>query len=379
LAISKIPLILIDNVELTSNDLARLNVDDIESFSVLKDASATALYGARGGNGVILVKTKEGKAGKSQINFRLENSSSQSVKTLELADAITYMRLFNEATQTRDPLSPLPYSENKIINTQATINHTPGSNQYVYPAVDWTNMLFKKRASTQRGNLSIQGGGGVARYYVAGSFSNDGGILRTDIRNNNNNNVNFKNYQLRSNVNINVSDKTELIVRLSGTFNDYNGPLTSDGSLQTQLYNLASHTSPVDFPAYYPADSANLHTQHILFGNVASASNGDGASKYLNPYAELLKGHQRYSESRMLAQLELNQNLDFVTQGLNFHAIMSTNRYAYFRSYLNYAPFYYTATNYNKTSNTYQLQWINNLPTGNNVAREYLPIRRSKV
>jgi hypothetical protein len=169
-----------------------------------------------------------------------------------------------------------------------------------------------------------------------------------------------------------VSDKTELIIRLSGTFNDYNGPLTSDGSLQTQLYNLASHTSPVDFPAYYPPDSANVHTQHILFGNVASASNGDGASKYLNPYAELLKGHQRYSESRMLAQLELNQNLDFVAQGLNFHAIMSTNRYAYFRSYLNYAPFYYTATNYNKTSNTYQLQWINNLPTGNNVAREYL-------
>lgn len=366
------PLILIDNVELTSNDLARLNVDDIESFSVLKDASATALYGARGGNGVILVKTKEGKAGKAQINFRLENSASQSVKTLDLAGPITYMRLYNEATQTRDPLSPLLYSENKIINTQATINHAPGSNQYVYPAVDWINMLFKKRASTQRGNLSIQGGGGVARYYVAGSFSNDGGILKTDIRNNNNNNVNFKNYQLRSNVNINISDKTELIVRLSGTFNDYNGPLTSDGSLQTQLYNLASHTSPVDFPAYYPPDSANVHTQHILFGNVASASNGDGASKYLNPYAELLKGHQRYSESRMLAQLELNQNLDFVTQGLNFHAIMSTNRYAYFRSFLYYAPFYYTATNYDKTSNTYQLQWINNLPTGNNVAREYL-------
>jgi TonB-linked SusC/RagA family outer membrane protein len=366
------PLILIDNVELTSNDLARLNVDDIESFSVLKDASATALYGARGGNGVILVKTKEGKAGKAQINVRLENSTSQSVKTLELSDPITYMRLFNEATRTRYPLNPIPYSENKIINTQATLAHAPGSNEFVYPAVDWMNMLFKKRAPTQRGNISLQGGGGVARYYVAGSFSNDNGILRTDIRNNNNNNVNYKNYQLRSNVNINITDKTELIVRLSGTFNDYNGPLTSDGSLQTQLYNLASHTSPVDFPAYYPADSANLHTQHILFGNSPAASGTDGASKYINPYAQLLSGHQRYSESRMLAQLELNQNLSFITQGLNFHAIMSTNRYAYFRSYLNYNPYYYTATNYDKASNTYQLQWINNLSTGNNVAREYL-------
>jgi TonB-linked SusC/RagA family outer membrane protein len=366
------PLILIDNVELTANDLARLNVDDIESFSVLKDASATALYGARGGNGVILVKTKEGKAGKAQINFRVENSSSRSVKTIQLADPITYMRDFNEATRTRYPLNPLPYSENKIINTENTINHTPGSNPYVYPAVDWLGMLFKNHTNNQRGDLSLQGGGGVARYYVAGSYNNDNGILRTDIRNNNNNNVNYKTYQLRSNININVTAKTELVVRLSGTFSDYNGPLTSDGTQQTQLYNLATHTSPVDFPAYYPPDSANVLTKHILFGNVASASGGDGASQYLNPYAELLKGHQNSSESRMLAQLELNQNLDFVTPGLNFHAILSTNRYSFFQSYLAYAPFYYQATSYDKPSNTYQLTWINSLPTGNNVAREYL-------
>ncbi|WP_439697879.1 TonB-dependent receptor [Mucilaginibacter sp. AW1-7] len=366
------PLILIDNVELTTNDLARLNVDDIESFSVLKDASATALYGARGGNGVILVKTKEGKAGKAQINVRVENSQSQSVKTIALADPITYMRLFNEATRTRYPLDPLPYDENKIINTQATINHAPGSNQYVYPATDWLGMLFKKRANTQRANLSLQGGGGVARYYVAGAFTNDNGILRTDIRNNNNNNVNYKTYQLRSNVNINVTSKTELIIRLSGTFGEYNGPLTYDGTQQTQLYNLASHTSPVDFPAYYPADSANLRTQHILFGNSPATSNTDGGSRYINPYAELLKGHQNSSESRMLAQLELNQNLDFLTSGLNFHAIMSTNRHSFFQSYLSYSPFYYNAINYDKTTNTYQLNWINNLPTGNNVAREYL-------
>ncbi|RYD88236.1 MAG: SusC/RagA family TonB-linked outer membrane protein, partial [Sphingobacteriales bacterium] len=235
------PLILIDNVELTSSDLARLNVDDIESFSILKDASATALYGARGGNGVILVKTKEGKAGKAQINLRVENSISQSVKTLELADPITYMRLFNEATITRDPLAPRPFSENKILNTQATLNNAPGSNAFVYPAVDWVDMLFKERTNTQRANLSVQGGGGVARYYVAGSYSNDNGILRTDIRNNNNNNVKFTNYQLRSNVNIDLTKSTELVVRLSGTFNEYNGPLTNDASFSTDLYNVAMH------------------------------------------------------------------------------------------------------------------------------------------
>lgn len=361
------PLILIDNVELTASDLARLNVDDIESFSILKDASATALYGARGGNGVILVKTREGKAGKPQINIRLENSSSQSVKTLELADPITYMKLFNEAVRTRFPLDPLPYTPNKIINTQATLDKAPGSNPYVYPAVDWLDMLFKKRASTQRADMSLQGGNTVAHYYVAGKFSNDNGILRTDIRNNNNNNVNFKNYQLRSNININITSKTELVVRLSGNFNEYNGPRTNDGSFSTDLYNLVMHTSPVDFPAYYPADSANLQTQHILFGNAQGS--GTGSVKYINPYASLLSGHQNYSESRMLAQLELNQNLDFLTPGLNFHGIFSTNRYSRFQSQLYYQPFYYTHSNYDKLSNSYTLQWLNNQP---GQAQEYL-------
>lgn len=362
------PLILIDNVELTSSDLARLNVDDIESFSILKDASATALYGARGGNGVILVKTKEGKAGKAQINVRVENSSSQSVKNLQLADPITYMNLYNEATRTRYPLDPLPYTQNQIINTENTINHAPGYNEYVYPAVDWLKMLFKDRTSTQRGNLSVQGGGGVARYYVAGSYDNDNGILRTDIRNNNNNNVKFQDYQLRSNVNINLTSKTELIVRLSGTFNEYNGPRTNDASLSTDLYNLVMHTSPVDFPAYYPADSANRNTKHILFGNVPAAS-GTGSLGYINPYANLLSGHQNFSESRMLAQLELNQNLDFLVSGLNFHSIFSTNRYAKFQSTMAYNPYYYTYSNYDKASNSYSLRWINDQP---GQAQEYL-------
>ena len=97
------PLILIDNVEYSADDLARLQVDDIASFSILKDASATALYGARGANGVILVTTKSGKIGKTIVNFRYENSISQSAQTLQLADPITYMKLYNEATITRDP------------------------------------------------------------------------------------------------------------------------------------------------------------------------------------------------------------------------------------------------------------------------------------
>lgn len=373
----KDPLILIDNVEMTSTDLARLQVDDIESFSILKDASATALYGARGGNGVILVKTKEGKTGKAQITFRLERSASEAVKSLELADPITYMKLYNEAITTRNSPGAL-YTPNKILNTQATLNGAPGSNPYVYPAVNWMDMLFKKRTSTERANLNVSGGGGVARYYIAGSYSNDNGILRTDIRNNNKNNVSFKNYQLRSNVNIDLTNSTELIVRLSGNFNEYVGPMTNDPSFATDLYNIATHTSPVDFPAYYEPDVANGGVQHILFGNNTEAAVlPDGSTpptsstdvKNINPYAALLRGNRRFSESRMLAQLELNQKLDFLTKGLNFRGIFSTNRYARFESQLAYAPYFYNVKSYDKASNEYTLNWINNKP---DQAREYL-------
>jgi TonB-linked SusC/RagA family outer membrane protein len=371
----KDPLILIDNVELSTSDLARLQVDDIASFSILKDASSTALYGARGANGVILVTTKEGKVGKAQINFRVENSISQSVKNIELADPITYMRLFNEATITRDPLSPLPFSQNKIINTEATLANAPGSNQYVYPAVDWLKTLFKNRTNTQRANMSVSGGGGVARYYVAGSYNIDHGILKQDIQNNNNNNVNFRNYQLRSNVNISLTKSTEMIVRLSGTFNEYNGPLTSDASFSTDLYNIAMHTSPVLFAPSYPADEANQNTQHILFGNApAAGSTGSNAVAYLNPYAALLRGHKNFSQSRMSAQLELNQNLDFLTNGLNFRGLFHTNRFSYFESSMGYNPFYYNIGSYDKPSNTYTLSWLNPQP---GAATEYLNYSRN--
>jgi len=318
---------------------------------------------------VILVKTKEGKLGKPAIGLRLESSISQAVKSLELADPITYMRLYNEATITRNPLAVRPYTENKILNTQATLDGAPGSNPYVYPAVDWMDMLFKKRTTTERVNLNISGGGGVARYYVAGSVSNDNGILRNDIRNNNNSNVNFKNYQLRSNVNINLSPSTELVVRLAGNFNEYKGPMTfTDNNYATDLYNLATHTSPVDFPAYYLPDAAHANVKHILFGN---ETDGIGSTnlRFTNPYAALLRGNQRYSESRMLAQFEVNQGLGFVTEGLNFHATFSTNRYAIFRSTLAYAPFYYNVSNYDKVNDDYTLNWINFKP---DEAREYL-------
>src|SRR5690606_4345215 len=137
------PLILIDNIELSATDLAQLQPDDIESFSVMKDAAATALYGARGANGVILVKTKKGQPGKITTTLRVENSFSSPTTSLELADPITYMNLHNEAIVTRNPIENPIYSQEKINNTVS------GSGSLLFPATDWSEELLKKYAQNQ--------------------------------------------------------------------------------------------------------------------------------------------------------------------------------------------------------------------------------------
>lgn len=357
------PLILVDNVELTSSDLARMQVDDIASFSILKDASATALYGARGANGVILITTKEGKEGKAKVSIRVENSISQPTQNIQLADPITYMQLYNKAITARDPLGVPLFSQNKINNTRDRLN------QYVYPAVDWLNELFKKRTNNQRANLSVSGGGGVARYYIAGSFNQDNGILKVNPVNSFNTNVKLQNYQLRSNVNINITKTTEVVVRMSGTFDEYTGPISDNGSLGTDLYYKALHTSPVLFPTFYPPDSANIYTKHILFGNDRDDRGTLGTSLYANPYADLMKGYMNYSRSRMSAQFELNQNLSFITDGLSFRGLFSTNRYSFFNLTRQYQPFYYNISNYDRLTSQYSLLWLNRQP---GQATEYL-------
>lgn len=331
------PLILIDGVELTSTDLARLRPDDIESFSILKDATATALYGARGANGVILVTTKQGTVGPAKISFRIENSMSAPTQTVDIADPVTYMKMHNEAILTRDPLGIILYSQEKIEMTEA------GKYPLIYPANDWKQMLFKDNTMNQRVNLNVSGGGGVARYYVAGSFNRDNGILKVDKRNNFNNNIAINNYDLRSNVNINVTNTTELIVRLSANFEEYSGPLLGGAD----MYNLMVHSNPVLFPAYYPADEDFQYAQHILFGNYNNSK--------INPYAEMVRGYKEKSRSQILAQLELKQDLAFITKGLSARGMLNVSRLSQFAVNRAYNPFYYEIGRYNRLTGDYKL------------------------
>ncbi|WP_148373030.1 SusC/RagA family TonB-linked outer membrane protein [Bacteroides bouchesdurhonensis] len=347
---AKSPLILIDNIEVDTKDLSRLQPDDIESFSIMKDATATALYGSRGANGVILVKTKEGQTGAMKLNLRVENSISTPTKMLELADPITYMKLHNEAILTRDPLHALMYSEDKIDNT------IPGHSSVIYPVTDWRNELLKDYTMNQRVNLNISGGGSMVNYYVAGSFMQDNGILNVDKANNFNNNIKNRNYSVRSNINIKLSKTTKLMVRMNGAFEDYNGPL-SGGS---DLYYKIMQSNPVLFPATYPKDEEHAYVKHIMFGN-----SGDG--KYINPYAEMVKGYKETGRAKLESQFELNQDLDFVTKGLKVRALFNTSRLSYYSTSRQYKPFYYALSEYNYMNKTYAVDIIN--PNG---GTEYL-------
>ncbi|MCD9017332.1 TonB-dependent receptor [Parachryseolinea silvisoli] len=346
----KDPLILIDGVELTTQDLARLQPDDIESFSILKDATASALYGTRAANGVILVKTKEGKTGTPIVKLRLENSISTPTRNVELADPVTYMRLQNEAVLTRDPLQPLPYSQDQIDNT------VPGSGSMIYPATDWRKELMKNYTMNQRANLNVSGGGPAARYYVAGAFTQDNGILKVDKRNNFNSNIKLQTYSLRSNVNVNLSRSTELIIRLSGAFDEYKGPVYGGAD----MYRRVMRANPVRFPAYYPKDDEHMHVKHILFGNY-------DAGNYTNPYADLVRGYKEFSRSNMIAQFEIKQDLSSLIKGLTFNTMANTSRYTYFDVNRFYNPFWYQMQNYDTRSGEYNIGVIN--PNG---GTEYL-------
>ena len=338
------PLILIDGIETTSTDLARLQPDDIASFSIMKDATATALYGARGANGVILVTTKEGKEGVVKINVRYEKAYSAPTKSLEIADPVTYMTLHNEALATRNPLGGRIYSLEKIL-----ISQDPNRNIMAYPTVNWFDELLEDYTLNSRFNFNVSGGGKVARYYLAATVNSDNGNLKIDPQNNFNNNINFKRISLRSNVNVNLTSTTEVALKFNGNFDDYIGPL--DGG--AAIYQKAMQTNPVLYPRFYEPDLQFQNSTHILFGNYGQF--GD----YLNPYADMIRGYKDESYNNFLATVEVKQDLGFIAEGLNARILGNTSRYSFYNLERKYNPFYYTLGNYDFQSDQYTLIALN--------------------
>jgi TonB-linked SusC/RagA family outer membrane protein len=338
------PLILIDGIESSATDMARLQPDDISDFSVLKDAAAASVYGARGANGVVLVNTKTGKEGLAKFFARGESRVSSNTKNFDFADNITYMNMANEATATRNTGTGVtPYSQNKINHTMA------GDDPILYPSNNWVHQLIKTNTVNQNYYVSVNGGTQKAKYHVAASYGRDNGILKVDPINDFNSNIKLAKYSLRSTVNLELTKSTELVVRMYGQFDDYNGPVagtignrkyTEGGSY---IFALALMSNPVMFPKVYPHEMRS-YVNHPLFGsNRTIAASGLSSTLYVNPYAEMVRGYRIYKTSNIQPQIELKQKLDFVTRGLTFRSMAYLKRYSYYAVERKYDPFFYNA------------------------------------
>ncbi len=359
---SNSPLILIDGLEVSTNDLARIEPDNIASFSVMKDATATSLYGARGANGVILVTTKEGTKGRAKVAFRYENKFSAPTQISEFLGGVDYMELYNRALRMRNPSAPLYYSKNKI---EATRNNGDSN---LYPNLDWYDELFKEYAINRKVNMNINGGGDVAQYFLSVSHTNDQGLLEVDPLNNFNNNIDINRSNLRANVNIDLTNTTEISVKFNSLFERYNGPIDS----AKDIFGRVVDANPVNFPKYFTLNNEMNQYNHTLFGN-----KGNGG--FSNPYADMVRGYKDRFSSTILSQFQLKQKLDFITQGLFFRALIAVKSFSQTENSRSFTPFYYgiaeNQTESGVVNSLYQIQegteFLNNDSTSNQVNSNY--------
>ena len=229
------PLIMVDGIE---RDFSQIDPDEIESISVLKDASATAVYGVRGANGVILITTKKGKEGKPSINVRTEFGFTSPTKRPEMVNSAEWAELYNEAFQTQyySPEDIRRYREN--------------SDPDLFPNVNWFDTLFDDMAESERVNLNISGGGDIVRYYVAGSFYNENSIYKNagNIYGYNSS-LRYNKFNFRANIDLNVTPSTVLNLNLANIYEKSFGPGYGDDDKSIWSYTFM--TSPNAFPSEY--------------------------------------------------------------------------------------------------------------------------------
>ncbi|MCW3805537.1 TonB-dependent receptor [Plebeiibacterium marinum] len=334
------PLILLDNVEVSKLDLARIDPDDIESFSVMKDASATAMYGARGANGVILVTTKKGKEGQVYTSVRYEAIASMPTREIDVVDPVTYMKAYNEALTGRDPLATPLYTADKINNT--------GSSKfpsYVYPANDWYNLLFKDVSINHHMGMNIRGGSKIIQYYASLNHSMDHGMLNTDRLNQYDVNIRNNTTALRINLNIDLTPSAKLVVNSSTTQDKYHGPMAD----VRQAYQMAFAANPVDYAAVYPADEFH-DWPHIRFGGLTLNTS--------NPYAQIQKGYKERSRFATVNRLEYIQNLSALIKGLEIRANGSLYHEGYYVNVFSTEDYLYRLLDYNYQTGEHTLQQV---------------------
>jgi len=236
---SKTPLVLVDGIE---RSLDLVDPEDIESFSILKDATATAVYGVRGANGVMLITTRKGKEGKPKIAVRAETGILGPTKMPKMVDSGQWVELYNEA---------YGYTHNgqKFYSDAVIQKYKDGSDPQLYPDVRWIDELYKDWTSNQRVNVNVSGGGSMVRYYVAGSLYNEGSIFKEDKDKSMdyNSSINFSKVNFRANLDINITRTTTLSVSLATVYEKKNSP----GRSTSDIWSYSFATSPNAYPMKY--------------------------------------------------------------------------------------------------------------------------------
>jgi len=328
------PLIILDGVQVSSSDLNNLDPEIIDSFSILKDATATAMYGTRGANGVMIVTTKSGyNLDKPIINFRLEGQISQPTSTPRIVDGATYMELFNEAA-TNDASGDILFSADKIAGTRE------GRNKYVYPNVNWYDELFKNMTFNQKFNFNIRGGGKKVNYFSSISVIHEEGMLKSRSKDffSYNNNINNMRYTFQNNINANLGKTSKLSLRLNVQLRDWKQP----NQAVATIFQNTIDTSPVEFPVYYEPDGV---TPYVKWGSTQRI-----VGSLPNPVAQMTTGYNDSFSSTVIAALEFNQQLDFLTKGLSFRALCSFRNWSSTTNARSANWNKFTMTNYSQNS-----------------------------
>ena len=340
-------LIVLDGVEISSSDLNALDPEVIESFSILKDAPATAMYGTRGANGVMIVTTKSGQdLLKPIINFRLETSMSQLTSVPEMVGGVDYMKLYNEALTTRGITTGL-YDDTKIRATEQ------GLNPLVYPNVDWYNEMFNKNAFAQRFNFNIRGGKKAVTYFMSASVKHDAGNLKSLSKDyfSYNNNINVMRYDFVNNLSIKATNTTKISLGLNVSLRDWKGPSAGvDG-----IFSMSREASPVDFPIVYPA--RNDKEIYTLWGGMSGGIYNNG---YRNPVAEYVVGYKKQFASTVNANIRLDQDLKMVTKGLKLHVLASFKNWSKTETTRKAGYNQFEIDQYNEATGEYTLSRVGN-------------------
>ena len=280
-------LVLVDGVERSLNEIP---VEDIESFSVLKDASATAIYGQRGANGVVIITTKKGSKGKVQINGKIHYGYNATGKLPDYANAYDYARLANEARLARYQ-SPL-YTDEQLAIIQN------GLDPDLYPNIDWQDLMLKDGASQYRAQLSFTGGSDAATYYVSGAYYKEDGIYKSQSKENKyNTNSTYERYNYRANSVMSITPTTNLSVGIGG----YLINRTQPGSTSADIWQAFSQYTPLSTPRKWSTGQWPI-------------VNGKKTPEFLLTQT----GYKTIWQNKMETNVTLDQKLDFITKGLSF-------------------------------------------------------------